>query len=77
MRDRSRTSTGELKLDCTCNGRQKQERLAPAQEVSSASGKFYAMMQQDGRPSEGADLQQVAGSALPRLGADSSAHEAG
>lgn len=45
--------------------------------MSSASGKFYAMMQQDGRPSEGADLLQVAGSALPRLGAGSWAHDAG
>lgn len=47
------------------------------QEVSSASGKFYAMMQQNGRPSEGADQQQVVGSALPRLGAGSWAHDAG
>lgn len=45
--------------------------------MSSASGKFYAMMQQNGRPSEGADPQQVAGSALPRLGAGSWAHDAG
>lgn len=43
--------------------------------MSSASGKFYAMMQQDGRPSEGADLLQVADSALPRLAAGSWAHD--
>lgn len=67
-RSRSKVSTGELNWTASATAVKSRNGLH-RQRVSSASGKFYAMMQQVERPSEGADLHHLAASALPRHGA--------
>lgn len=75
-RSRGKVSTGGLNWAASATAVKSRSGLH-RQEVSSASGKFYAMMQQVERPSEGADLHHLAASALPRHGAGTWSQAAG